>query len=323
MRTLTFVITLLLLAHSARAADAPVENLPREVAINGVEFVLIPAGWFRYSVTTGHLGLQPKGAPLFREFRVWLDSYYLAKYEARASDFARFLNSGPEPAAMMEAQERDRALAYPEGEPPPDPACTVGRDAAGVYRIMDSGHDLPATNLSWNMANTFAQWMGFRLPSEAEWEKGARGPDPDRRVWPWGDDYPDDTYGAFARPSECDPAPVAAHPKGRSPYGIYNLAGNVEEPVADWYNRNFDKSLGDGVQVPPPATEATPFPGEMPYKIVKGGRWQLNGEQQIIARRSLTRPNASGNPMGTRFAVDAEIVRKHLEDGAATILEHK
>lgn len=323
MRFLTLAFTLLFLcpaSHAARA-DEPAPALPREVSINGVEFVLIPQGWFWYSVAAGHLGLLPANAPLFRHVRVWLDSYYLAKYEARARDFARFLNSGPEPSALLAAQEKDTLANYAEHDTPPDLACTLRRDSAGVYQLIDGQHEMPATNLSWTVADAFAGWMGFRLPSEAEWEKAARGPDPERRHWPWGNDYADDTYAHFNAGSHCHPAPVTAYPKGRSPYGLYNMAGNVEEHVADWYNTSFDASLKDGARNPLPAATATPLPGEKPKKIKKGGRWSLDVAQLTIAERDFEAINLASIRVGARFAVDVSTVRRHLAHGTATILD--
>lgn len=320
LRPFALMSTLLLAVLLPPAAVAA--DLPGEVSINGVEFVLIPEGWFRYSVTTGLLSMQPAKAPLFRHFRVWLDSYYLAKYEARARDLVRFLNSGPEPAAMMDQQMRDSALSYAELEDQPDFACTVSKDASGVFSQVTEP-EMPATNVSWIVANAFARWMGFRLPTEAEWEKAARGPDPQFRIWPWGDDYPDDTYAVFRLPTTCHPAPVTAYPKGRSYYGIYNMAGNVDEHVADWYNATFDRKLKDGVRNPVPALAGTPFPGEEPKKITKGGRWSGNPSDLVIGDRSFEQPNIGYLRMGVRFAVDAATVRRHLEQGTATDIKTK
>ncbi len=310
------VLLTLCQAPRAAGADLPVTGLPAEVSINGVEFVLIPQGWLWYTVSTGDLGLQPAGAPMFRSLRVWLDSYYMAKYEARARDFVRFMNSGPQPAALMALQAQEIAEAV-GNEPLPDSTCTVWRDSVGAYALTDSQRDLPATDVSWTLSDAFAQWMGFRLPTEAEWEKAARGPDLDRRQWPWGDVYPDDTYANFNANSRCHPAPVAMYPKGRSPYGVYNMAGNVEEYVADWYNKQFDASLKDGDRNPALAMAGSPFGFYGPLKISKGGRWNLSAAGILIAERHLVRPHGASNRSGLRFAVDVGTVRLHLEQGTA------
>jgi formylglycine-generating enzyme required for sulfatase activity len=305
MRALLIALALLAAAPAAAVAPAP---LPREVIANGVEFVLVPEGWFWYSVENGDITRLGIDQPMYRDVRVWLDSFYIAKYEARARDFERFMNSG---RARFGAQ-------YKDGE---TEGCGVQRRADGRYFLVDAQRDLPVTHLSWQLADEFAQWMGFRLPTEAQWEKAARGTD--RRSWPWGDEYPDDTYAGFAFDAACHPTPVTAFPKGRSPYGAYNMAGNVFEYVADWYNPTFDASLRDGMRNPPLASHGTTERNDLdePMKILKGGRWGSEPQAISVSERRLRKPTGTFICYGTRFALDAATLRSMLARGTAGVVQ--
>jgi iron(II)-dependent oxidoreductase len=243
---------------------------------------------------------------------VWVDSYYLAKYEARARDFARFMNSG---------QSRHARQYDPDGRRPHDGAtegCSVRKQQDGSYYLLKPQLDLPATHLSWELANEFAGWMGFRLPSEAEWSRAFRGGD--KRIYPWGDEYPDDTFAGFQEgASECDVRPVTANPKGKSPFGIFNMAGNVYEYVADWYNYAYYNQLRDGDRNPL-ATERRMFPDDEKkyYKTLRGGRWASGPAQLgIWGNRDYQPADEMFRCYGARFALDVDAVRRLLgADGA-------
>lgn len=301
-----------LLAPPAGFAQA---TLPDQVSINGVEFVRIPAGEFVYTVETNSRHLMPHGPALFRDVRIWLDEFYIAKYEARARDLERFLNSAAVPADML-ARMRERQAEHTYRTDADGHGCTVKQGADGRFHRVQPDRDLPATDLSWELAAAFAAWMKFRLPTEAEWQKAARGND--RRIWPWGNDYPDDTHALFGGSRGCDPAPVTAYPRGQSPYGIHNMSGNVAEYVADWYNIHFDAGLKDGDRNPALAMSSTPLPYEPPQKIAKGGRWSNDPKNLAIAMRQLVGVATATWREGVRFALDAIAVRRHLETTTPT-----
>ena len=302
------LVALLSMAGLAMAAEDG-KDLPEEVVINQVEFIKIPAGDF---FKTG--GIPGPGKPygFLRDYydqpgrvRVWLDTYYIGKYEARARDFIRYMNA-----------------TRPESPPPVlFDSCTVGADLDGVYAAKEDADDHPATNLSWVIADRWARWMGFRLLTEAEWEKAASGTD--QRTFPWGNDPFDDTFaGADSSGPRCRTWPVHSFEKGKSPYGVYNMAGNVAELVADWYNADYDRGLIDGVRNPQPALGSIDGRSDNdkgPWKLLKGGRWGSDSEELQISARMYFPLEKSFRCYGTRFALDAATVVEHLKAGTATI----
>lgn len=306
LRVLVCSLILLFGSSSGATSSKNRGNLPQAVMINGVELLRIPAGWFWYVVNNGDVTKLKSDQPRYRDVKVWLDDYYIGKYEARARDFERYMN------AVSDRHENLFSSANAE-------SCTIRKDDSGQYVQIDAQSDMPATNLSWQVANEFALWMGMRLPSEAEWVKAARGTD--KRIWPWGNQYPDDTLANFAGGSKCQSMPVTSHPAGVSPFGVYNMAGNVFEFVADWYNHTRDTSLKDGVRNPPLAAEGSlrrDF--EKPRKIIKGGRWASEAVSISIAHRELPPASAGFLCYGARFAMDADEVRAALLDGRASVL---
>lgn len=313
MRQLAHLLLALLLSAGA-TAQANEKDLPREVSINNVEFILIPGGTVvfpapHYDSSSG----KPIGTGV-REVRLVTRSYYLAKFEARARDFLRFMTEG-KPRYALQYEKPPAGVAGPGAEE----GCGVRKNAKGYY-LVDPARDLPATHLSWDLANEFAQWMGFRLPTEVEWVRAFRGDD--NRVFPWGNMYPDDTFAAFQEgATECNVRPVTAYEKGKSPFGIYNMAGNVFEYVADWYNPEHYNSLRDG-QYASVASSPFDLPETGPMRMLRGGRW-ASGPQELSlkgANRDLRRTDSPFICYGTRFAIDIDKVRKSLATGAAKAL---
>lgn len=278
-------------------ASAVGEALPKEVKVRNVEFVLIPEGWF--FKTGGVPGVNEETAG---NKKIWLDAFYIGKHEARARDLEPFMN---------QLNDKGRALYGGATE-----SCSLRPGASGKYALVEPDKDLPATHLSWTLADQWVRWLGFRMPTEAEWEKAARGSD--QRVYPWGDELPDETYANFNTPSAegCIVWPVDRPIKGQSPYGVLNMAGNVREYVADWENPEFDRQLAEDARNPvaPRAGEGT--------KMLKGGRWASSKEELRISNRNTGAPDQPFRCNGARFALDVAAVREYLVKGNAVVITH-
>lgn len=269
------------------------DPLPDEITINGIELVRIPAGTFHHIVDQNDPGDASQGTDL----RIWLDDYYIARYETRARDFARYLNE----MAPKRLVDEYREGGY---------HCGLRLAAAGRWEPV--GPHSVVAGLKWSEAAAFAEALDFRLPTALEWEKAARGTD--RRTWPWGEERPDDTRVAFGMHA-CDPYPVDRYRKGVSPYGLHGMAGGVREFVQDWENRAWDRQLSDGQRNPAPAAfgDLDDMNGR-PSKYVRGGCWFNQAWNGLsINYRTTIDPDRRASCNGVRFALDADAVRRHLQ----------
>jgi formylglycine-generating enzyme required for sulfatase activity len=220
-----------------------------------VEMVEVPAGTF----TMGSGNGKPEDAP---SHEVDLPAYSIDKFEVANADFAQFVEATGYQTDAEKGGEKGWQ-AYAEGK---------------------DNH--PVVKVSWNDAKAFCEWMGKRLPTETEWEKAARGAE--GFTFPWGEDW--DSQKANAKETGLrGTTAVGSFGTGASPYGAVDMAGNVWEWTADWF------------QPYPGNTTPDPYYGEK-FKVTRGGAW-FEGEAQCTTyNRNATSSEAANDDLGFRCA---------------------
>lgn len=242
---------------------------------------LVPGGPFRMGfVTDNDMEWGDDDEEPVRE--VALSPYWIDLQEVSALDFSVFLNAHPQDAKR-----------YFE----PGPAVTVEK-IADRYSPKPGLERLPANRISWYGADAYCRWKGQRLSSEAEWEKAARGTD--ERIFPWGNEHPDDERVTYRRRFELfgfkAMSPVDQMEKGRSPYGLYHMAGNVWEWVADWFDPDYYKHS-------PKKDPQGPSNGTS--KVLRGGNWYYKAYYMRTTYRFNEKPEVFKVWQGVRCAKNA------------------
>jgi formylglycine-generating enzyme required for sulfatase activity len=230
---------------------------------------------FYGTIVTSYVHAKPDEAPIQA---VNLDAYYIDKYPVTNAEYGEFIAA--------------------TNQPPPR------HWAGGTYPPYLAHH--PVVCVSWHDAQAYARWAGKRLPTETEWEKAARGVD--GRIYPWGNEFDsgkcslslmqrslfDQRMGSSA--PIVSTAPVGRSSAGASPYGVYDMAGNVWEWTRDWYlpyagNKSKNRAYGEK------------------EKAIRGGSW-LEGKDETLrvytrcANRLHAPPNYKGSNIGFRCAKD-------------------
>ncbi len=236
------------------------------------DMVLIPAGEFTMGSDSGGSDEKPV-------HKVYLDAYYIDKYEVTFEQYDKFC------------------------------------EATGRTKPSDSGWGRgkrPVINVSWDDAVAYASWAGKRLPTEAEWEKAARGTD--GRKYPWGNELPSadgryrcnydcydgndgNDHSIYKRDGYEYTASVGSYENGKSPYGCYDMAGNVWEWCSDWYDEGYYKVVAEQISAMNPQG-----PASGSYRVLRGGSWVSAGDGVRSAARDGVDPTNGVNLSGFRCA---------------------
>ncbi len=245
------------------------------------EMVKIPAGTFLMGSDkkVDRNAYQPE----FPQRKVYLDAYEIDKYEVTTVQFLKFVL----------ATDRKPLIDW--------------QYEGGNFQETMANH--PVMHVSWFDADAYCRWAGKRLPTSAEWEKAARGED--GRIYPWGNEPAGLSRANFGRTGLSGPVrdrperlllyppiiSVDKYDNGVSPYGVFQLAGNVAEWTADWYDPHYYKTAPD---------RNPKGPEKGTQRAFRGGGWIDSTPSVRPAQRNGTDPNTKMNWLGFRCARDAK-----------------
>jgi len=220
------------------------------------DMVFIPAGEFLRGYDGGGFDEKPQG-------RVMLDAYWIDRHEVTNGAYMAFVAATNHRRPISRYVKNFEKLSAPAQ---------------------------PAVYVSWEDANEYCRYRGARLPTEAEWEKAARGPN--GLLWPWGNQ---DKPGA-ANTGNPDPfeytAPIASFSQDRSTYVVYDMDGNVMEWVADWYQEDAYKDHAPNPKGPENGL----------YRVIRGASWGTAGKETRLTVRLKMLPDFRDTTIGFRCA---------------------
>jgi formylglycine-generating enzyme required for sulfatase activity len=233
--------------------------------------------------------------PEIPRHRVVLDAFYLDRFEATNALFERFVAATRHrTTAEVEGNSRVRQRNSGSKTTWTNVDGATWRTPDGPDSVAPADH--PVVHVSWHDAVAYCRWAGKRLPTEAEWEKAARGTD--ARRFPWGNRW--DTRHAHAARRATGLSAVGNYPSGASPDGLDDMAGNVWEWVEDWFDRDYYKA----------SPESNPSGADVgTRKVHRGGAWYSNWVAVRTSRRADAGPSYRSGDLGFRCARSAPPAR--------------
>jgi len=263
----------------------------------------VPEGWFLrgdpdVETPDGDITVDTERPPS-RE--VWVSDFCVDVYEVTNQDFLALLQWSLEQGHPNETPEGDSLFDFEDDD---DVFPERLLDEGGAFSIEEGYALHPVAEVWHHSAEFYCAWVGKSLPSEAQWEKAARGEDTRRH--PWGDAEAtcelSNTSMNFNEMCVGDTVDVGSYPGGVSPYGAHDLIGNMGEWVADWYSTDF---YLDGPDEDPLATqddaELIDFPESSDYaRIARGGSFALGAPLDTVHARFVEPEMATSNGLGFR-----------------------
>lgn len=261
-------------AHVEHGDAAPGEPVPGmegwEFSADCTPISMVPEGMVSVPAGEFQMGCDPEHAGGFNcawgelpLHTVFLDDYYIDKTEVTYAQYDE---------------------------------CVLSGGCSGYVSNNPDYASHPVVRVNWNQATAYCAWAGKRLPTEAEWEKAARGPDP--RAYPWGDTSPTCALANFATGSGVycvgKTSPVGSYPDGASPYGALDMAGNVWEWVQDWVDPNYYENS--------PYSNPTGPDSPTYGKVIRGGSWGHQSFSMRTTTRSYYYPTYGVWSLGFRCA---------------------
>jgi serine/threonine-protein kinase len=225
---------------------------------------LVPAGDFT-------MGSDANSDSRNQPHTIYLNAFYIDQYEVTNAHYAACVTAGVcEPPHFTKSDFRESYYGNPEFD------------------------NYPVIYVNWTMASTYCEWRGARLPTEAEWEKAARGTD--GRTYPWGEEISCEDANYDGDPeisSYCvgEISEVGSYESGQSPYGLYDMAGNVFEWTSSKPNR-YPYNAADGREDPARSDD----------RVIRGGSWNEDANDLQVFYRSWLGPEYSESEIGIRCA---------------------
>jgi formylglycine-generating enzyme required for sulfatase activity len=242
------------------------------VGKDGAPMRVVPAGPFPMGVPSGD---RDGGRDEYPRHEVFVDTFVIDKFEVTNGLYLEFVKS----------------TGHRVPQNPKNPSRTLWQGNS----ITESVAERPVINVDWFDADAYCKWADKRLPTEAEWEKAAKGTS-DRR-FPWGNVEPTAKHLNYNQRwiGEKTLMPVGSYDAGMSPYGVYDMAGNVWEWVNDWYDAQYyEQSPNKNPQGPDRGSK----------KVIRGAGWQNETPTVRIFTRVDSDPSVRNESTGFRCAAD-------------------